>query len=64
MYLKPTDLGPHYKEPVLAEVYLSAVDSPDELLSWNNTPSPKWLDGFDHDALGSRVLNIYIHDRL
>ena len=46
MYLKPTDLGPHYKEPVLAEVYLSAVDSPDELFSWK-TPKPKWYDGFD-----------------
>ena len=63
MYLKPTDMGPHYKEPVLAEVYLSAVDSPDEIFSWN-LPKSEWFADFDTEAVVSLALNIYIHDRL
>ena len=31
--VKPTDLGPIYKEPVLAEAYITAVESSDEFMN-------------------------------
>ena len=32
MYLKPTDLGPLYKEPILAEVYTVVLIDPKDVL--------------------------------
>ena len=68
LLVKPTDLGPLYQEPVLAEAYITAVDSPAEYLDVHSGPR-EWVDqghgdDWDFDALNSLAWNIYVHNRL
>ena len=64
MYVKPTDLGPLYKEPVLAEAYIATVDSPAEYLSYDNRFDRDASDDFDWGSFISVAWNVYVYDRL
>ena len=41
MYLKPTDLGPLYKEPILAQVYTVVMENSEDWLNYKFL----WSDG-------------------
>ena len=61
MYLKPSDLGPVYKEPIFAEVYIMVVNDPEDyLFSKNKRDIILELDLNIYDI----YMNIYLHDRL
>ena len=68
MYVKPTDLGPIYKEPILAQVYITAVESYDELLNFKEVmrllKSHDPISNLDNYAFSTLAMNIYIHNRL
>ena len=69
IHVKPTDLGPIYKEPVSAEAYIIAVDSPAEYFDANSGPRKfmqwnKYGEDWDNEALNKLAMNIYMHNRL
>ena len=59
--LKPTDLGPIYKEPIFAEVYFVIINSPTDYLK-PKTPKKDVL--MNPKEVYAMFLNIYLHNRL
>ena len=70
MYLKPTDLGPIYKEPILAEVYFAVLRNPDQYNESNYLNIRSQMEansakgGFEIQGFLEHCLNRYLHDRL
>ena len=75
--MKPTDLGPIYKEPILAEVYFAVLGHPDEyhendylnLNTYREALVAKGEDAIYEGAIEihgflEHCMNRYLHDRL
>ena len=60
MYLKPSDLGPIYKAPIFAEVYILVPNNPNDYLTIKTVSSD---DGGNTGVSGleETFLNIYLH---
>ena len=59
MYLKRTELGPFYKEPIFALVYTVVMNNPNDYMNIPEQYIPEWINRIEVP-----YINIYLHNRL
>ena len=63
MFLKPTDLGPLYKEPILAQVYTPVMENPKDYIGVHTLIEDRPIDLYPTD-FGALAMNTYLHNKL
>ena len=62
MFLKPTDLGPIYKEPILAQVYTAVMENPKDYIGVHVLIEERPIAL--HDDFDALAMNTYLHNKL